>query len=74
MTIDDELIAKANLIAREGEDAKMVIAEAIAKLTWERQEAAAVEEGIDAYSQGRHRPAEQFFDEFMAELGLTPPG
>lgn len=72
MTINERLIERANSIAFEGEDAEAVIARALANLAWERQEVAAVQEGVDAYQEGRHRPAQDFFDEFFGELGLPP--
>lgn len=72
MQIDDKLIEQANLIAESGEDAEAVIAKAIAKLAWERQEVAAVQQGVDDYEAGRHRPYEEFAAEFFAERGITP--
>lgn len=68
-----ETIELANQLSTDDKDAATVIAEVLAKEVWERQEVAAVQEGIDAYKAGKHRPADEFFNEFMAEQGITPP-
>lgn len=73
MQIDlpNETIEQAKSLAEEGEDASAVIAKALEKLAWERQEVAAVMEGVADYQAGRHRPYEEFAAEFMAERGIT---
>ena len=72
MQIDlpDETIAKAKSLAGEGEDAAVVIGKALDNLAWERQEVAAVMEGIEAYERGDHEPYEDFARRLFAERGL----
>lgn len=71
--LPDEAIEKARQLARDGEDAAAVFVTALERLERDRQEVAAIQEGIDAYQAGHHRPVDAFFDELMAEEGLTPP-
>ncbi|QDT67956.1 hypothetical protein MalM25_08650 [Planctomycetes bacterium MalM25] len=71
--LPDKAIELANRLADDKQDAATVITEALAKMAWERQEVAAIQEGIDAYQTGQHRPVDEFLNEFMAEVGLTPP-
>lgn len=71
--LPDKAVELAKRLASDQQDTAAVITEALAKMAWERQEVAAIQEGIDAYQAGRHRPVEEFLNEFMTEVGLTPP-
>ncbi len=71
--LSDDAVRLAESLATDDKDAAAVIVEALTRLAWERQEVAAVEEGIEAYRSGRHRPVEEFMIEFMLENGITPP-
>ena len=44
----------------------------VQRMAAEAEEVAAVMKGVEAYREGRHRPAEEFLDEFMAEQGIAP--
>jgi predicted transcriptional regulator len=44
----------------------------VERLAGEAEEVAAVQEGIDAYNRGEHRPVEEFMDEFLSERGIKP--
>lgn len=67
-----EAIALANSMATDDKNAAVVIAEALAQVAWQRQEAAAAMEGVADHQAGRSRPYEEFMAEFMGELGVTP--
>lgn len=72
MQIDlpDQTIDLANQLASGEEDAAAVIGVALTKLAWERQEIAAVQEGIDAYQRGDHEPYEAFAERLFRELKI----
>lgn len=44
----------------------------VERLAAEADEVAAVQEGIDAFERGEHRPYEEFAAEFMSERGIKP--
>lgn len=67
-----QTIDLAKSLATGDGDAAAVIGEALTKLAWERQEVAAVKEGIDAYERGDHEPYEEFAARLMQERGITP--
>lgn len=74
MQIDlpSNLIDQAKSLAGEGEDTAAVFAEALKTLAWERQQVAAVQEGIDAYKRGDYEPLEDFDRRFREEHGIRP--
>lgn len=55
-----DLIERANRLAIAGESTAAVFAKAIDRLEWEAVEVAAVQEGMEAYRAGNHRPLEEF--------------
>lgn len=69
--LPDKAIELANSLAGDDQDAAAIITEALARLAWERREVAAVQEGIDAYKNGDHRPWDEFAAEFAAKHGIT---
>lgn len=67
-----ETVKLANSLTTADQDAAAVISEALERMAWERQEVAAVMEGVADYEAGHHRPYEEFAAEIFAERGITP--
>ena len=67
-----ETVELAKSLTTPDKDTATVIGEALAKLARERQEVAAVMEGVAAFESGDHEPWDDFAKRFKAENGITP--
>lgn len=67
-----ETVKLANSLTTADKDAAAVISEALERMAWERQEVAAVMEGVAAYERGDHQSLEDFDQEMRREFGISP--
>lgn len=61
----------ANSLTTSDKDAAAVISEALERMALEREEVAAVMEGVAAYERGDYEPWEDFSKRFKEENGIT---
>lgn len=69
--VPDHIVEKARRLAQHGEDAALVFEIALDSLARERQEVAAVLEGVAAYERGDHEPWDDFSKRFRQENGIA---
>ena len=67
-----ETVKLANSLTTADKDAAAVISEALLRMAWERQEVAAVMEGVASFERGDYEPWEDFSKRFKEENGISP--
>ena len=68
-----ETVKLVNSLTTDDKDVVVIINEALERMAWERQEVAAVMEGVEDYKAGRYRPLEEFGKEIQEEFGIKLP-